>query len=125
MGEPLTRILLDTDLAMGAPGSDIDDGFALALALAEPRIAVELVTTVGGNSDVTTSTRLTRELLGVLDHPEVGQSRYEGYPVKFSRTPARMDRGGPLWGEHNQHVYGHILGLSDEEIARLAAESVI
>lgn len=75
MGEPLTRepirIILDTDLAMGAPGSDIDDGFALALALADPGLRVELVTTVGGNSDVVTSTRLTRELLEVLDRGDV------------------------------------------------------
>ena len=75
MGEPLTRgptrIILDTDLAMGARGSDIDDGFALALALADPGIRVELVTTVGGNSDVVTSTRLTHELLGVLGRTDV------------------------------------------------------
>jgi purine nucleosidase len=66
VGEPLRRILLDTDLAMGAPGSDIDDGFALALALADPGLQVELVTTVGGNTDVETSTRLTHGLLDVL-----------------------------------------------------------
>jgi purine nucleosidase len=71
VGESLTRIILDTDLAMGAPGSDIDDGFALALALADPGLRVELVTTVGGNSDVSTSTRLTHELLGVLGRPDV------------------------------------------------------
>jgi inosine-uridine nucleoside N-ribohydrolase len=70
VGEPL-RIILDTDLAMGAPGSDIDDGFALALALADPGISVELVTTVGGNSDVDTSTRLTHELLEVLGRTDV------------------------------------------------------
>ena len=50
--EGMTRILLDTDLAMGTPGSDIDDGFALALALADPELAVDLVTTVSGNTDV-------------------------------------------------------------------------
>ena len=71
MGEPLIRIMLDTDLAMGAPGSDIDDGFALALALADPDLQVELVTTVGGNSDVVTSTRLTHELLGLLGRTDV------------------------------------------------------
>jgi purine nucleosidase len=75
VGEPLTqrttRIILDTDLAMGAPGSDIDDGFALALALADPGIRVEVVTTVGGNSDVVTSTRLTHELLEVLGRADV------------------------------------------------------
>jgi purine nucleosidase len=67
----LRRIILDTDLAMGAPGSDIDDGFALALALADPLLQVEVVTTVGGNSDVATSTRLTHELLAVLGRSDV------------------------------------------------------
>jgi purine nucleosidase len=75
VGESLTRepirIILDTDLAMGAPGSDVDDGFALALALADPGLRVEMVTTVGGNSDVVSSTRLTRELLEVLDRSDV------------------------------------------------------
>jgi purine nucleosidase len=71
VGEPLTRIILDTDLAMGAPGSDIDDGFALALALADPGLTVEVVTTVGGNSDVQTSTRLTTELLRVLGRTDL------------------------------------------------------
>lgn len=71
MGVPLTRIILDTDLAMGAPGSDIDDGFALALALSDPELSVELVTTVGGNSDVVTSTRLTHDLLRVLGRSDI------------------------------------------------------
>jgi purine nucleosidase len=71
VGEPLTRIILDTDLAMGAPGSDVDDGFALALAVADPRLRLELVTTVGGNTDVNTATRLSTELLGVLGRPDV------------------------------------------------------
>ena len=81
MGEPLTRIILDTDLAMGAPGSDIDDGFALALALADPGLSVELVTTVGGNSDVDTSTRLTLDLLRILGRPDVPVVRGAGRPL--------------------------------------------
>jgi purine nucleosidase len=71
VGEPLTRIILDTDLAMGAPGSDVDDGFALALAIADPGLRLELVTAVGGNTDVNTVTRLSTELLGVLGRPDV------------------------------------------------------
>ena len=57
------RIILDTDLAMGAPGSDIDDGFALALAHADPDIQLDLVTTVNGNTDVESATLLTLELV--------------------------------------------------------------
>lgn len=54
----MEHIILDADLAMGAPGSDIDDGFALALALADPEITVDPVTTVNGNPDVATATCL-------------------------------------------------------------------
>ena len=69
------RVLLDTDMAMGAVGSDIDDGFALALALAEPDIDLELVTTVNGNTDVESAGMLSLELLrrlGRQDVPVVG-----------------------------------------------------
>ena len=79
MGEPLsppprsspTRIILDTDLAMGAPDADIDDGFALALALASPELRVDLVTTVSGNSGVETCTAMTHRLLAVLGRDDV------------------------------------------------------
>jgi inosine-uridine nucleoside N-ribohydrolase len=85
VGEPLTqqptRVILDTDLAMGAPGSDIDDGFALALAVADPDLSLELVTTVGGNSDVDTSTRLTADLLRVLGRTDVPLVRGAGRPL--------------------------------------------
>lgn len=81
MGEPLTRVILDTDLAMGAPGSDIDDGFALALAVADPDLSLELVTTVGGNSDVDTSTRLTADLLRVLGRSDIPLVRGAGRPL--------------------------------------------
>lgn len=70
----MPRIILDMDLAMGAPGSDIDDGFALALAHADPGIELELLTTVNGNTDVESATILTGELvqrLGVKDVPIV------------------------------------------------------
>jgi purine nucleosidase len=56
---------------MGAPGSDIDDGFALALAvdLADQRL--ELVTTVNGNTDVDTSTLLALDLLQRLGRSDI------------------------------------------------------
>jgi|SRR4051794_6890479 purine nucleosidase len=76
----MTRILLDTDLGMGQPGSDIDDGFALALALAEPDLSLELVTTVNGNTDVDRATRLTVELLQRLGR-DVEVVRGAGKPL--------------------------------------------
>ncbi len=80
-GRLMRRIILDTDLAMGASGSDIDDGFALALALADPELAVELVSTVNGNTDVDTATRLTLELLGRLGRADVPVCRGASAPL--------------------------------------------
>lgn len=77
----MTRVLFDTDLAMGTPGSDIDDGFALALALAEPTIDVELVTTVHGNTDVDTASRLSAELLSRLGRPDLPVVRGAAFPL--------------------------------------------
>ncbi|MGL5819869.1 MAG: nucleoside hydrolase [Phycicoccus sp.] len=70
----MTRLILDTDIAMGAPGSDIDDGFALALAHADPSVQLELLTTVHGNADVESATVLALELahrLGMTEIPIV------------------------------------------------------
>ena len=47
----------------------------------------------------------------VVNHPEIGEFEYEGYPVKLSRTPAFVHGRGPLLREHNRYVYGELLGL--------------
>jgi purine nucleosidase len=75
------RLLIDTDLAMGAPGSDIDDGFALAFALGHQELSVELVTTVHGNTDVDTATRLSSELLRRLGRADVPVVRGSAHPL--------------------------------------------
>lgn len=89
----VTPVILDCDLAMGAPGSEIDDGFALALAVADPDIELRLITTVTGNTDVATATTLTYALLERLRAPSVpvhqGATRALLYPAsRFGRLPA-------------------------------------
>lgn len=67
----------------------------------------------------------TAELWITVEHTEVGQSTVEGLPVRMSETPWSITRGAACLGEHNQYVFGELLGLNDEEIQTLAAESVI
>jgi purine nucleosidase len=99
----MTPILLDLDLAMGAPGSDIDDGFALALAVADPEIDLRLVTTVSGNTDAETATTLTLELLDRLGVGSVpvhqGATRALQHPAtRFGRLPEGVGPRSPQPG---------------------------
>jgi len=60
-----------------------------------------------------------------LDHPKVGKHIVAAPPWKLSRTPAENHRHGPLLGEHNDYVFGEILGLSAAEIEELIIEKTI
>jgi purine nucleosidase len=43
------RVILGTDPSMGSPGPEIDDGFAIALMVADDVFQFDLVTSVNGN----------------------------------------------------------------------------
>ena len=45
----MRKIIVDCDIGNGIAGANVDDGLALALALASPEIEVKAVTTVSGN----------------------------------------------------------------------------
>jgi crotonobetainyl-CoA:carnitine CoA-transferase CaiB-like acyl-CoA transferase len=66
-----------------------------------------------------------RQMHPIIEHPELGDVPYEGYPVKMSRTPAFVHGRAPTFAEHNQYVYGELLGMSDEEIHSLRESGVI
>jgi crotonobetainyl-CoA:carnitine CoA-transferase CaiB-like acyl-CoA transferase len=59
-----------------------------------------------------------------LSHPEAGTHRYPGVSWQMSRTPGRLRLPAPCFGEHNRYVFGELLGMSDDEISRLADEGV-
>jgi len=46
-------------------------------------------------------------------------------PWKLSATPAKIRTASPLLGQHNEEVFGGLLGMSKEEIARLVDEKII
>lgn len=58
-------------------------------------------------------------------HSKMGEVRVDGLPAKFSKTPWRIERGGPCLGEHNDEVFSRLLGLRQEEIDELREEGVI
>lgn len=60
-----------------------------------------------------------------VDHPLLGKKSVIAPVWKLSETPLEVNCPAPLFGEHNQYVFGDLLGLSDAEIQRLKEEKAI
>ncbi len=91
------RVVLDTDLSLGEPGSEVDDGFALALALADPGIDLAAVTTVYGNTDLSSVTTLTLDLLHRLGAAGVPVHAGADRPLlRPGPPPGRVPAGTPV-----------------------------
>lgn len=60
-----------------------------------------------------------------VQHDAIGEVRVDGIPVHASATDWELKRGAPLLGQHNERVYGEMLGMSSSEIESLKAEGVI
>jgi crotonobetainyl-CoA:carnitine CoA-transferase CaiB-like acyl-CoA transferase len=60
-----------------------------------------------------------------VEHSEMGTVRVDGIPAHLSETDWRIARGAPCLGEHNDGVFGTLLGVSAGEINRLHAEGVL
>ena len=58
-------------------------------------------------------------------HRDMGEVRVDGLPVHLSKTDWELENGGPCLGEHNERVFGEILGLSDAELEDLRKGGVI
>jgi len=64
-----------------------------------------------------------RGAFGVLESAELGPARHEKPHPHLSRTPGSLRLPPPLFGEHSGYVLHDLLGLSEAEVAELAAEA--
>jgi crotonobetainyl-CoA:carnitine CoA-transferase CaiB-like acyl-CoA transferase len=67
---------------------------------------------------------LARQFYEEIDHPIVGNHKYCGAPFKMSETSWQSSKA-PILGEHNEVIYGEVLGYSAEEIHRLREGGLI
>jgi len=58
-------------------------------------------------------------------HPCGARVRTIGNPIHFSGTPIAYQRPPPTLGEHNGEVLAGVLGLTEAEIAELAANGIV
>lgn len=66
-----------------------------------------------------------REMLVEVEHPVIGRMTTNGDAIKLMDTMPHVTCPAPTLGQHNEEVYGEILGLSAREVERLEAEGVI
>lgn len=59
-----------------------------------------------------------------LPHPRAGSITATGSPMRFSRTPVRLDHAGPLLGQHNREILAG-LGLDEGQVAALERAGAI
>jgi purine nucleosidase len=82
-------VIIDTDPGLGRPGSDIDDGLAIALALRSPELEVLGLTIVNGNVDAITGTDVARRLTERLGHSELPVLLGATEPLQRDMKPVR------------------------------------
>lgn len=80
---------------------------------------------------VLTTTELTndpylqqRGAIVTVDHPVRGRIQMPGFPIKMSDSSVPV-LPAPLLGQHNEEVYGELLGLSAAEMERLRKAGTI
>jgi formyl-CoA transferase len=66
-----------------------------------------------------------REAIISVPHPDFGELKMQSVVPKLSASPGSVRSASPRMGEHNDAVYGELLGLSAERMSELRQRKVI
>ncbi|HXG18637.1 MAG TPA: CoA transferase [Methylomirabilota bacterium] len=66
-----------------------------------------------------------REFLLAVDKAEAGTHLYPGFVPRFQPDASELRTPPPCFGEHNDYVFGEILGLPPQEVEALVQERII
>lgn len=66
-----------------------------------------------------------RGTIASVTDPKIGPVRMAGVVPRFSGTPEKPIESAPDLGQHNQEIYGGMLGLSEQRIAELTDAGVL
>jgi succinyl-CoA--D-citramalate CoA-transferase len=66
-----------------------------------------------------------RENVVTVEDPEMGPFPMQNVVPRLNETPGKVRWTGPSLGQHNDEVYGEVLGLSEEEREALRERGVI
>ena len=66
-----------------------------------------------------------RQMFIPVKHPVIGDMRVNGNPVKLLDMMPEVVTCAPALGQHNEEIYGQLLGLDKEQLEALAEDHVI
>ncbi|MGI5837094.1 MAG: nucleoside hydrolase, partial [Chloroflexota bacterium] len=101
----MKRLIIDADPGNGIPGANIDDAFAIALALTHPDVELIGVTTVAGNVELEDATACALQLLEIADRTDVPVCRGAEQPLASDPTPFRMAVGARAADERVKQLW--------------------
>jgi crotonobetainyl-CoA:carnitine CoA-transferase CaiB-like acyl-CoA transferase len=115
------RALFDEVLARWCATRRTDEAVDVLLAAGVPAAPV-----VGARHGDRNPQHDARGFFETVEHAVTGAHRIAAFPVVFGRQPKhRFARPAPRLGEHNREVLGGLLGVTDDELAQLAADKII
>jgi crotonobetainyl-CoA:carnitine CoA-transferase CaiB-like acyl-CoA transferase len=65
-----------------------------------------------------------REAVVDVEHPEMGSWPHPGFPFRFASGPLSIERAAPTLGQHTPEVLRELLGVDEDEYARLVREGI-
>ncbi len=66
-----------------------------------------------------------REMFVEIEDPEAGRIKVTNSHIKMSETQQGFRTPAPMLGQHNEEVYGGLLGYSKERLEQMKAEGII
>jgi formyl-CoA transferase len=66
-----------------------------------------------------------RQAIMHLTHDKLGSFPVQAVVPRLSDTPGGVHTLGPELGQHNQEIYGQLLGLDAARLAELRSEGVV
>ena len=108
-------IYIDTDLSLGTPGAEIDDGAALLMLLRNPAVQIAGIGSVFGNVSVGNATRNLAHLLEMIGRTDIPLAQGAAGPLEGS-----MD-----WFGEWQAGYGATLPFEFTEPQESAADMLV
>lgn len=120
-GRRAAHDLLDEHLAAWAAARTSDEAVAALVAAGVPAAPVLCQHESAGLEPLA-----ARRFYETVERPVTGSHLLQAYPARLAGGPDTHNRtSAPLLGEHNTEILRDLLGLADEQIRALEAESVI